>query len=645
MTRTALIAAASTIAVALVWWSRSPEPRADFVFVNPSDIHTLDPARMSWTSDFRVALNLWEGLATMDARTAEPIAGAAEFPPERSPDGRTLTFHLRPDARWSNGDPVQASDFIRGWRRSMEPGTAADYIVLFADHIRGARGYVTWRTDGVRLLTALSRLAEGWPITDEQIGVIRDLPEVASYMATSVPPDHTSAPTNETPNRAWLDDATRAGMDWPAVHRAALTAHANEMDDRFAAVGFEAVDAHTLRVTLVEPCSYFGDLAASPPFLPCHESIERLRLGRDGLPLTAEGLVVYDPKWTKPSASTPDYPGLITNGPYSLGDWHFKRRARLVANVHYHSAADVRCLIVDMLVIPNVDAALIAYESGQIDLLPGLDVPYDHELARLAMSGERPDIKLLPTLATFFLNFNCLTAEVNGRPNPFVDRRVRRAFSLAIDRRIIVEEVLRRGDRVARSLVPPVSIPGYEPPLAPPPDPEAARQALVDAGYDSSNPLGPVELLYTTADERVCQAMARMWEETLGVRVELRSKESRTFANDKAARRYMISRGNWYADYNDPTTFLDILATDNGNNDSGYSNPAYDEKLSEARSELDPGKRAALLREAEAMIVAEDFPILPLLHPSTPVAIRPGVTGLYPNPRLWFPLSRAEVQR
>lgn len=645
MTRTLMIAAAFALAVALIWWSRSSDPRADLVFVNPSDIHTLDPARMSWTSDFRVALNLWEGLTTMDARTAEPVAGAAEFPPHRSTDGRTLTFRLRPNARWSNGDPVQAGDFIRGWRRSMEPGTAADYIVLFTDNIHGAREYVAWRTEAVRLLTALSRLAEGWSISDEQAGMIRTSLWVASHLAASARSRRDDATASDLSNGEWTQFASRAGIDWRDLHRAALTAHAKEMDDRFAAVGLEAVDPRTLRVTLVEPCSYFADLAASPPFLPCHESIERLRLGHDGLPLTAEGLVVYDPKWTKPRALASGYPGLITNGPYSLGDWHFKRRARLVANSHYHAAAEVRCRIVDMLVIPNVDAALIAYEAGQIDLLPSLDVPYDHELARLALSGERPDIQLCPTLATFFLNFNCRTREVNGRPNPFVDRRVRRAFSLAIDRRVIVDEVLRRGDRVARSLVPPGSIPGYEPPLAPPPDPEAARQALVDAGYDGANPLGPVELLYTIADERVCQALARMWEETLGVRVELRSKESRTFANDKAARRYMISRGNWYADYNDPTTFLDILATNNGNNDSGYSNPEYDGKLAAARTELDPVRRASLLREAEAIIVEDDMPILPLLHPSTPVAIRPGVTGLHPNPRLWFPFGRAEVRR
>src|SRR3972149_2224854 len=134
----------------------SKEPRADFTYVNPSGIHTLDPARMSWTQDFRVALNVWEGLTTWDPKTLAPIEGAAVFPPDISPDQLVYTFTIHENARWSNGDSVTARDFVRGWRRGMEPGTATDYTFLFTDHIAGAAEYVPWRHETVAVLTATS---------------------------------------------------------------------------------------------------------------------------------------------------------------------------------------------------------------------------------------------------------------------------------------------------------------------------------------------------------------------------------------------------------------------------------------------------------------------------------------------------------
>jgi oligopeptide transport system substrate-binding protein len=107
----------------------------------------------------------------------------------------------------------------------------------------------------------------------------------------------------------------------------------------------------------------------------------------------------------------------------------------------------------------------------------------------------------------------------------------------------------------------------------------------------------------------------------------------------------MIARGNWYADYNDPTTFLDCLWTGNGNNDSGYSNPKYDELLAAASVATDPSTRAELLRRAEGIIVEEDCPILPILHYSTTIAIKPYVKGLHANARLWFPFRYVTIER
>jgi oligopeptide transport system substrate-binding protein len=396
---------------------------------------------------------------------------------------------------------------------------------------------------------------------------------------------------------------------------------------------------------LKRPCPYFLDLTAFPTFLPCHESIERLRERYHGLPITAEGLVVYDPQWTKPDYHGNHYGGLVTNGPFTLADWTFKRRARLRVNPYFRAADQIECRTIDMLEYDNISASITAYEAGEVDFLTDMSVPYDHEIARRAQSGERPDFHSCVLSATYFLSFNCVSPVVGGRLNPFVDRRVRKAFTLAVDRERIVENVLKRGDGVAHSFVPPAAIPGYVPPGGLRRDVDEARRLLAEAGYAEGARLGPVELLYVPSDERLCQALARMWEEALGVRVELRSQESKTFAEEKANQRFMIARGNWYADYNDPTTFLDCLGSGNGNNDSGYSSPKYDELLAAARVETDPSVRAELLRLAESIIVEEDCPILPILHYAQTLAIKPYVKGLHANARLWFPFRYVTIER
>ncbi|MEK6676923.1 MAG: peptide ABC transporter substrate-binding protein [Planctomycetota bacterium] len=627
--------AAFLVAVVSLYSATTREPRADFTYVNLSDIHTLDPARMSWTPDFRVALNLWEGLTTWHPETLEPVSAAAIGPPAVSNDGLIHTFTLRTDARWSNGDPVSAWDFVRGWRRGLEPGTATDYVFLFTDHFEGVAEYVDWRRRGAKILTALSRLSEGWAIEEDQAHALRVKPFTDWIHAAGLELNLNSAGKY----------GSAQSHPWAAIHRRAHQEHAAEMDKQFSQVGFVALDDQSFQVRLKGPCPYLLDLLALPMFLPCHSSIENLRESWNDSPITREGLFLVDPQWTKPDCRTNGYPGLVSNGPYRLQDWTFKRRARLAVNPHHRNASRITCRTVDMVVYDNANTALMAYEAGHVDLLPDLSVPYDHELARLSMTGARPDFHLCHVLATYFLNFNCASDSHAGHPNPFLDVRVRKAFALAVDKEALVNQVRGRGDRVATSLVPQGGFPGYSPPLASPHDFDAARRLLAEAGFPDGIGLPPIEFLVTHSDGRVCQSLAHMWQQQLNVRVELVSKETKTFAEDKADRRFLIARGNWYADYLDPTTFLDLLVTNNGNNDSGYSSDLYDGLLHEARQTKDADRRRELLALAETRIIRDDFPILPLFHFAEPIAIKPYVQGLIPNPRLWFPFQFARVER
>src|SRR5438105_11932578 len=122
---------------AFVWSGSGVEQRCEFRFINRGDIFTLDINQMSYLQDFRLTYAIREGLYNLDPDTYVPVpAGATGY--DLSPDKRVWTFHLRPQAKWSNGDTVRAADYEWSWRRMLEePG---EYTYLFY-YIKNAEAY------------------------------------------------------------------------------------------------------------------------------------------------------------------------------------------------------------------------------------------------------------------------------------------------------------------------------------------------------------------------------------------------------------------------------------------------------------------------------------------------------------------------
>jgi len=104
-------------------------PRADLVLCNGAEPQTLDPALVSGQLEGRLCSALYEGLTRRDSRGKSIPAAAQSW--DISPDGKTYTFHLRPDLRWSNGDPVTSSDYRESWLRALHPNTASPYAEIF----------------------------------------------------------------------------------------------------------------------------------------------------------------------------------------------------------------------------------------------------------------------------------------------------------------------------------------------------------------------------------------------------------------------------------------------------------------------------------------------------------------------------------
>ncbi len=589
-------------------FSDNPAPRADLVFINSSDVNTLDPQRMSWMHDLRTARLLFQPLVQNDVLSDDfdIIPGVAESW-EISDDARTYTFHLRHDAKWSNGEPVTAEDFRYSWRRAMLPDLVSDYVAMFMN-IDGATEFYDWR---LAQLDAFS--------------------------------DRDFANASERQQAAYdLWDETHAQFD--------------------ALVGMQAPDPQTLVVRLSKPVPYFLDICAFGVFAPVYEPL----VAQYERPDPQTGRLIRRPGWTQGGV-------LISNGPFILTRWRMKRDMRLEKNPYFWDRDNIAIDSIDIPSINDPNAGVLAYQTGAVDWIADVTAPYRGEMVaqkleylaehaeqveqlraqgldqfsidRMLPPDPRAHTHAVSSFGTYFYNFNCKPFLPDGQPNPFADARVRRAFAMCIDKRAVADQVRRLGEPVASTLIPPGSIGGYTSPKGLPSISDAktpaerdaiiaqAQQLISEAGY-------PQDFVVTLSFNKdaghdlIAQTVAKSWQKYLGIQTRLDQKEIKIFRDDLKDKRYMTARAGWFGDYGDPTTFLDINYSTDGNNDRAYNNPVFDDLLDRASVELDPEKRMAMLSEAERILIEEDLPLVPIFHYATIYMFDPHkITGLSTHPR------------
>lgn len=537
------------LAGAMAWSGSATAGRADFVFINRGDIVTLDPNQMSYLQDIRMAHAMWEGLYTYDPETLEPIPGCASEA-DVSADKRIYTFHLRPDAKWSNGDPVTSGDFVFAWRRMLESPGEYTYLLYY---IKGAEQYV-------------ADIAAGKPDAD------------------------------------------------------------------FETVGVEALDAKTLRVTLNDPVAFFFDLCAFPTFLPLHKpSMEKFARVDE-----KTGRTTYDGQFTRP-------PHIVSNGPYVLKSWDFKRRLLLEKNPHYWDADNVKCDSIEMAVVEDALTQLLRYESGSVDWVASVPTEIAAEMIRLG----RKDLHSFSGFGTTFLSFMIKPKLNSGASNPLADVRLRLALGMAIDKQQIVETITRMGEKPATTFVPPGVFDGYDVVPGIGYDPVRAKQLLAEAGYPNGGVIPGLSYLYQSdisTSREMAQALARQWKQVLNIDMPLESLERKGLRQRVNDRDYTIIAANWIGDYGDPSTFTDKYRSNSENNDSVWINKGYDQLVFQATKEPDPAKRLRLLEQAEHILLSE-APIFPLYHLTNQYLFRDNVKGINLNPRNMTMFKGVSVQR
>jgi len=537
---------------ALIAWSAGgSESPADFTFVNRGDHKTLDPGLMSWLQDIRVAYAFWEGLYTLDDETLQPIPGVSEKL-DIDPTKKIYTFHLRPNARWTNGDPVTSADFVFSWRRILEqPG---DYTFLHY-YIQGAKEY------------------------EEAYASWQDKADQGPAITTIPPPDY--------------------GM-----------------------VGVKAIDPHTLQVTLRNPTPFFLSLCAFPPFFPLHEpsmrSFARLdeKTGR---------VASYDQGFTRP-------PYLVSNGPYRLAEWTFKRNLRMIASDYYWNKSAVHLRIIDEPVIEDSLAAVRAYMSGRVDWVSWVD---EDLIGQMRTAGGYPDLHLFESFGTYFYVLNCLPTLPDGRKNPLADARVRQALAMSIDKQAVVGTATRAGQHVAADFMPTGVFSDYPSPKGLPFDIAKARALLADAGYPNGKGFPPMQILFNKEMQQhvdIALMMRSQWKENLGIDTDIQQVEIKVFGARLHARDYAIARASWTGDYPDPTTFTDKFRSDNDDNNAGWANPQYDALCDAAETKTDPAERMRTLAQAEGLLL-DQAAIIPLYRYVDAYLFRPQIQGIHLDTR------------
>ncbi|MEN4974390.1 peptide ABC transporter substrate-binding protein [Pantoea eucalypti] len=474
---------------------------------------SLDPLKAVGLPEIQVIRDLFEGLTNQDAQ-GKIVPGVAQS--WSSSDNKTWVFTLRNNARWSNGEPVTAQDFVYSWQRLVDPKNSS-----------GSAGFA-----------GLSGIENAAAITKGEM----------------------------TPDK----------------------------------LGVTAQSKTQLKVTLDRPVPWFPALVANVALFPVPQKV----------------IAQQGDSWTVPGK-------LVGNGAYQLSERVVNEKIVLTRNPHYWDDAHSVLTKVTFVPINEESSATKRYRANDIDITESFPKNM-YALLKKTLPGEvyTPD-----QLGTYYYAFNT-------QKGPTADVRVRKALSWSIDRNVIADKVLGTGEKPAWHFTPDVTA-GFKPlpTFMQQHDQNAlnaqAKSLLAAAGYGPGKPL-KLKLLYNTSEshQKIAIAVASMWKKNLGVDVTLENQEWKTYIDSRNSGNFDVIRASWVGDYNEPSTFLNLLTSGNSSNIARFNNADYDAVVAKASRETSEQARNSDYNRAEQLL-AEQAPIAPIYQYTNGRLIKPWVKG-YP---------------
>jgi len=374
--------------------------------------------------------------------------------------------------------------------------------------------------------------------------------------------------------------------------------------EKLETLGIQALDKNTVQITLIARTPYFIKIMANPSL---------------GI-VEQKNVVQYGDQFTQPGK-------LVSSGAYVLKYWKVGDKITAVRNPNYWNNKETVVNTVNYFPISDANSEMQMYQAGQIDYT--FDIVADKFKSLIAgqVTGITPrEVNAHPYLANYYLDFNLNEAPFKNNP------KLRQALSMAIDRDVLARDVTGRGELVSYDIVPNGTMNYTQQTYAWEKLSQAERVAEAkklyqEAGYSKEHPL-TLAFSYNTniLHKKVAVALASMWNKNLGVNVSLTNMEWKVFLAERQAGKYQSARDGWIADYNDPTSFLDLLKSTNPQNMPKYFNPNYDGLLQQAAVEADPKKRFEILQQASSVMM-NDYPIAVLYNYVTTHLVKPYIGG------------------
>ena len=484
-----------------------------YTFSSELDIKNLDSSDADDGCSFTAMHAVIDGLMKTDKKgnIVNGVASSSEV----SDDGLTHTYKIRKDAKWANGDPVTANDFVYAWHRIFQK--KGQYYYMFCDGIASIVG--------------------------------------AQEMSDKI--------DNE-------EDITDADLD---------------------AMGVKAVDDKTLEVTTTTRVSFFDELMSFPCFYPINEKF-----------CEKQG-----DKYGKSADS------ILGNGAFVMTNWEPGSVAEFEKNDKFYAAKDVKIDKLVMKLVQEPKVAAQAFEAGETDF-----AIINSDLVDKYKKDE--SFKNISEGFLFYVQPNLENADL-------ANLNVRKAISLAINRKDLCENVLKDGSQVAGGFIPSG--------LATSPDgvdfrkdsgnftsydKKKAQESLDEGLKELGKEQITLRITYGT-DESPMDVFATYLQNAFsslkGLKIEMvaTTKQDRIYNKQKNGD-FDLSVTRWGPDYGDPTTYLTLALTDNNNNYGHWSNAEYDSIMGKVNSETDANARWQLMIDAEK-IMMDDLCYIPVFEKGT----------------------------